>query len=90
MDQLKHAAPKESHSSESPRLLEYHESVKSEAPAQEEPAIPQEINLKRANDELIWMCLEKHDGKVKEAAAELGISERTIYRKLADKKKNGK
>ena len=90
MDQLKHAAPKESHTSESPRLLEYHESVKSEAPAQEEPAIPQEINLKRANDELIWMCLEKHDGKVKEAAAELGISERTIYRKLADKKKNGK
>ena len=90
MDQLKHAAPKESHTSESPRLLEYHESVKSEAPAQEEPAITQEINLKRANDELIWMCLEKHDGKVKEAAAELGISERTIYRKLADKKKNGK
>ena len=90
MDQLKHAAPKESHTSESPRLLEYHESVKSEAPAQEEPAIPQEINLKRATDELIWMCLEKHDGKVKEAAAELGISERTIYRKLADKKKNGK
>ena len=90
MDQLKHAAPKESHTSESPRLLEYHESVKSEAPAQEKPAIPQEINLKRANDELIWMCLEKHDGKVKEAAAELGISERTIYRKLADKKKNGK
>ena len=37
---------------------------------------------------MIWRCLEKHDGKVKEAAAELGISERTIYRKLADKKKN--
>ena len=30
----------------------------------------------------------RHGGKVKPAAQELGISERTIYRKLAEKKKN--
>ena len=39
----------------------------------------------------ILTLLRKERGlSQKEAAAELGISERTIYRKLADKKKNGK
>lgn len=87
MEQLKQA-PKESRSCESPKLLEYSDAGKHDVPAGEEPAVPQETNLKKANDDMIWRCLEKHDGKVKEAAAELGISERTIYRKLADKKKN--
>lgn len=50
----------------------------------EEPA--EVISLKKANDDLIERTLEKHGGKVKAAAAELGISERTIYRKLAEKK----
>lgn len=44
------------------------------------------FSLKKASDEMIEKCLAKHGGKVKPAAAELGISERTIYRKLADKK----
>ena len=87
MEQLKQA-PKESRSCESPKLLEYSDAGKHDVPAGEEPAGPLETNLKKANDDMIWRCLEKHDGKVKEAAAELGISERTIYRKLADKKKN--
>lgn len=87
MEQLKQA-PKESRSCESPKLLEYSDAGKHDVPAGEEPAVPLETNLKKANDDMIWRCLEKHDGKVKEAAAELGISERTIYRKLADKKKN--
>lgn len=46
----------------------------------------QSISIKKANDDLIERCLAKHNGKVKLAAAELGISERTIYRKLAEKK----
>ncbi|MGN0200377.1 MAG: sigma 54-interacting transcriptional regulator [Candidatus Cryptobacteroides sp.] len=87
MEQLKQA-PKESRSCESPKLLEYSDAGKHDIPAGEETAVPLETNLKKANDDMIWRCLEKHDGKVKEAAAELGISERTIYRKLADKKKN--
>lgn len=87
MEQLKQT-PKESRSCESPKLLEYSDAGKHDVPAGEEPAVPLETNLKKANDDMIWRCLEKHDGKVKEAAAELGISERTIYRKLADKKKN--
>ena len=46
----------------------------------------EELSIRRANDEMIEKALEKHGGKVKAAAAELGISERTIYRKLAEKK----
>ena len=53
----------------------------------EEPVLPSEMSIKKANDDMIEACLIKHGGKVKPAAAELGISERTIYRKLAEKKK---
>jgi len=49
-------------------------------------AAPGDISLKQANNDMIEKCLAKHGGKVKLAAAELGISERTIYRKLAEKK----
>ena len=35
---------------------------------------------------MIERALEKHGGHVKAAAAELGISERTIYRKIAERK----
>lgn len=45
-----------------------------------------EITIRKANDDLIEKTLAKYGGKVKPAAAELGISERTIYRKLAEKK----
>ena len=45
------------------------------------------LSIRKANNELIEKALEKHAGNVKAAAAELGISERTIYRKLAKNKK---
>ncbi len=48
------------------------------------------ISIRKASDELIERALAKHGGKVKPAAAELGISERTIYRKLAEWKNNGR
>ena len=47
-----------------------------------------DMNIKQMGEELIERALQRHGGKVKEAARELGISERTIYRKLAEKKKN--
>ncbi|MCQ2181491.1 MAG: sigma-54 dependent transcriptional regulator [Bacteroidales bacterium] len=46
----------------------------------------EELSIRKANSDMIERALEKHGGKVKDAAAELGISERTIYRKLAEKK----
>ena len=52
--------------------------------------IPEGLSIRKAGDELIERSLAKHGGKVKAAAAELGISERTIYRKLAEWKEKGK
>ena len=52
--------------------------------------VPDVMSMRTAGDELIERSLLKHGGKVKAAAAELGISERTIYRKLAEWKEKGK
>jgi len=46
-----------------------------------------DLSIRRNNDTLIEKALEKHGGNVKLAAEELGVSERTIYRKIAEKKK---
>ena len=56
----------------------------------EPEAAPEGISIRKMGDELIERALAKHGGKVKAAAAELGVSERTIYRKLAEWKANGK
>ena len=45
-------------------------------------AEPEDMSIKAASLELIDKVLRKHDGNRKAAAAELGISERTLYRKL--------
>lgn len=42
--------------------------------------------LQDVNDDLIRRTLEKHEGRRKAAAAELGISERTLYRKIKELK----
>ena len=56
----------------------------------ESGTIPNGTTIRKAGDELIERSLARHGGKVKPAAAELGISERTIYRKLAEWKKGKK
>ena len=56
----------------------------------EPEAAPEGISIRKMGNELIERALAKHGGKVKAAAAELGVSERTIYRKLAEWKANGK
>lgn len=61
------------------------EEQEQEAEPAEAPAQPV-LNIRQSNAELIDRALEKHGGNIKEAAAELGISERTIYRRLAKKK----
>ena len=73
-----------------PRLLgtqTYSEPEPSAGAGSRETETPESLSIRSLNDDLIEKCLAKHGGKVKPAAAELGISERTIYRKLAEKKK---
>ena len=51
-------------------------------PAFEEQGDPGSLSLEKAGEDLIRKALEKYKGNRKLAAAELGISERTLYRKL--------
>ena len=52
------------------------------APTPQPEPEPEELSLKKISDGMIVRALEKHGGNRKLAAAELGISERTLYRKL--------
>ena len=54
---------------------------------EQEPREAPVLDLKAKKQEMIEAALVKHGGSVKAAAAELGISERTIYRLQAKKKK---
>lgn len=42
------------------------------------------LSLEDAEKEMITLALDKHNGKRKAAASELGISERTLYRKIKE------
>ena len=46
--------------------------------------VEESLSLEEREKELIQKALEKHRGKRKYAAAELGISERTLYRKIKE------
>ncbi len=46
------------------------------------PEVEEDMSIKTANLDLIEKVLRKHGGNRKAAAAELGISERTLYRKI--------
>lgn len=50
--------------------------------AEVEPMTEEILSLEKREIELIKKALEKHNGKRKLAAEELGISERTLYRKI--------
>lgn len=74
-----------SSSSQAPSLPRKAESGEQDDAEWQEQNSP-EISIRKANDALIRKALERHGGNIKEAAEELGISERTIYRKLAKNK----
>lgn len=46
--------------------------------------VEESLNIMDVEKELILKALKKHRGKRKDAAADLGISERTLYRKLKE------
>ena len=61
------------------------EDVHSSAPVHEAPAPPEEpVSIQDVSAELIRKALERNGGRRKPAAEELGISERTLYRKIKE------
>lgn len=55
-----------------------------EQPFEEHEEVEESLSLEDREIELIKKALEKHRGKRKAAAQELGISERTLYRKIKE------
>lgn len=53
-------------------------------PIQESEVMEESLSLQHKEIELIKRALKKHHGKRKTAAEELGISERTLYRKIKE------
>jgi len=68
-----------------PPEMNVHEDIpQNEDPEEQEleENIPEDLSIRTANQDLIERVLRKHGGNRKAAAAELGISERTLYRKI--------
>lgn len=55
-----------------------------DVPIQDSEVIEESLSLQKKEIDLIRKALEKHNGKRKNAANELGISERTLYRKIKE------
>ena len=53
-------------------------------PIQETEIIEESLSIEKKEIDLIRRALEKHNGRRKSAAKELGISERTLYRKIKE------
>lgn len=71
-------------SSRNANLVEYENTQDAEVEyLQEKPAIDN-LSLQDKENEVIIKALQKHNGKRKDAAKELGISERTLYRKIKE------
>ena len=54
-----------------------------DAPVQPLEPAATDLSLQKVSEDLIQKALDKHNGNRKLAAAELGISERTLYRRLS-------
>lgn len=56
------------------------------SPKYEEEEVEESLNIAEKERELIILALKKHKGKRKDAALDLGVSERTLYRKIKEYK----
>lgn len=55
-----------------------------EEPIHESEVLEESLSLEKKEIDFIKKALEKHNGKRKDAAKDLGISERTLYRKIKE------
>lgn len=76
-----HAERRASNGDGSPRPAEAADPASVTEPAEEEEELP---TLEEAENQLIRRALERFDGNRRKTAKTLGISERTLYRKLKD------
>lgn len=83
---VENGAPENHTSKEVPAIAEERSPEEAEWQESSIPEEPQVKSIKESNDELYEKTLAKYGGKVKPAAKELGVSERTIYRWRAEKK----
>lgn len=65
-------------------VIVQHSNSKFDEPVEEPEEISESLSLQKQKVEFIRRALKKFDGKRKEAARELGISERTLYRKIKE------
>ncbi len=61
-----------------------HQSNKHHPPIQDAETVEEALSLEDVEKEMIRKSLDRHGGKRKNAAAELQISERTLYRKIKE------
>ena len=71
-------------SSENANLVEYDNTQDAEVEYLQEKPVVDNLSLQDKENEVIIKALQKHNGKRKDAAKELGISERTLYRKIKE------
>lgn len=88
VEQNPHVLNKLVHDEGTTILQSSHAAVSNESsrtePVQETHEIEESLSIAQVEKELIKKAIEKHKGKRKYAANELGISERTLYRKLKE------
>ncbi len=66
------------------RIHTMHDDDNIDEPIQESEVIEESLSIQDKEIDLIKKALNKHNGKRKNAANELGISERTLYRKIKE------
>lgn len=91
VEEMKASSARPQQSGVAPKLIDLSRYSREDSREEEMKELPSDDSaeikpLKQSQDDIIEKCLAKHGGKVKPAAAELGISERTIYRRIAEKK----
>ena len=79
-------APEDNAHGDVPEDIDEQEGTAESAPQPAE--VPEDLSIRKLSDDLIRKALEKHGGNRKKAAEELGISERTLYRKLPSEYKS--
>lgn len=65
-------------------VIDYNDTQDAEVEYLQEKPVVDNLSLQDKENEVIIKALQKHNGKRKDAAKELGISERTLYRKIKE------